>query len=451
MIPRYTRPEMAAIWDPQTRYRIWFEIEAHAADAMAELGIIPKAAAKKIWDKGRNATFDIARIDAIEREVKHDVIAFLTHLAEIVGPEARFVHQGMTSSDVLDTCLNVQLVRAADLLIADVDKLLAALERRAFEHKLTPTIGRSHGIHAEPTTFGLKLASAYAEFARGRASACKRARKEVATCAVSGAVGTFAQVDPRVEAHVAEAMGLAVEPVSTQVIPRDRHAMYFATLGVVAASVERLATEIRHLQRTEVLEAEEFFSEGQKGSSAMPHKRNPVLSENVTGLARMVRAYVTPALENVALWHERDISHSSVERMIGPDATVTLDFALARLATIVDKLVVYPENMRKNLDRLGGLVHSQRVLIALTQKGVAREDAYRLVQAQRHEGVARRRRLPVVPQGRQGRAQAPERGRARGEFRSRLPLRAGRHDLQAGVRPGMTTIESTSQAAAGAT
>jgi adenylosuccinate lyase len=380
MIPRYTRPEMAAIWDPQTRYRIWFEIEAHAADAMAELGIIPKAAAKKIWDKGRNATFDIARIDAIEREVKHDVIAFLTHLAEIVGPEARFVHQGMTSSDVLDTCLNVQLVRAADLLIADVDGLLAALERRAFEHKLTPTIGRSHGIHAEPMTFGLKLASAYAEFARAR-ERLQAARKEVATCAVSGAVGTFAQVDPRVEAHVAKAMGLAVEPVSTQVIPRDRHAMYFATLGVVAASVERLATEVRHLQRTEVLEAEEFFSEGQKGSSAMPHKRNPVLSENVTGLARMVRAYVTPALENVALWHERDISHSSVERMIGPDATATLDFALARLATIVDKLVVYPENMRKNLDRLGGLVHSQRVLIALTQKGVAREDAYRLVQA----------------------------------------------------------------------
>jgi adenylosuccinate lyase len=379
MIPRYTRPELAAIWDPQTRFRIWFEIEAHAADAMAELGIIPKAAAQKIWDKGKAATFDVARIDAIEREVKHDVIAFLTHLAEIVGPEARFVHQGMTSSDVLDTCLNVQLVRAADLLIADVDKLLAALERRAFEHKLTPTIGRSHGIHAEPTTFGLKLASAYAEFSRGR-ERLVAARKEVATCAISGAVGTFAQVDPRVEEHVAKAMGLTVEPVSTQVIPRDRHAMYFATLGVVGSSVERLATEIRHLQRTEVLEAEEYFSPGQKGSSAMPHKRNPVLSENVTGLARMVRAYVTPALENVALWHERDISHSSVERMIGPDATATLDFALARLASIVDKLVVYPENMRKNLDRLGGLVHSQRVLIALTQKGVAREDAYALVQ-----------------------------------------------------------------------
>jgi adenylosuccinate lyase len=379
MIPRYTRPDMAAIWDPQTRFRIWFEIEAHAADAMAELGIIPKAAAKKIWDKGKAATFDVARIDAIEREVKHDVIAFLTHLAEIVGPEARFVHQGMTSSDVLDTCLNVQLVRAADLLIADVDKLLATLERRAFEHKLTPTIGRSHGIHAEPTTFGLKLASAYAEFFRAKERLIC-ARTEVATCAISGAVGTFAQVDPRVEEHVAKAMGLGVEPISTQVIPRDRHAMYFATLGVVASSAERLATEIRHLQRTEVLEAEEFFSEGQKGSSAMPHKRNPVLSENVTGLARMVRAYVTPALENVALWHERDISHSSVERMIGPDATVTLDFVLARLTSIIDKLVVYPGNMQKNLERLGGLIHSQRVLIALTQKGVPREDAYRLVQ-----------------------------------------------------------------------
>jgi adenylosuccinate lyase len=379
MIPRYTRSEMAAIWEPQTRFRIWFEIEAHAADAMAKLGIIPKAAAKKVWDKGKNAKFDIARIDEIEREVKHDVIAFLTHLAEIVGPEARFVHAGMTSSDVLDTCLNVQLVRAADILIADVNKLLAALKRRAFEHKMTPTIGRSHGIHAEPTTFGLKLAQAYAEFDRAKAR-LQEARAEVATCAISGAVGTFAQVDPRVEAHVAKAMGLQVEPVSTQIIPRDRHAMYFAVLGVVASSVERLATEIRHLQRTEVLEAEEFFSEGQKGSSAMPHKRNPVLSENITGLARVVRGYVTPALENVALWHERDISHSSVERMIGPDATATLDFALNRLAGIIDKLVVYPENMRKNLDRLGGLVHSQRILIALTQAGVAREDAYRLVQ-----------------------------------------------------------------------
>jgi adenylosuccinate lyase len=379
MIPRYTRPEMAAIWEPQTRFRIWFEIEAHAADAMAELGIIPKEAAKTIWAKGRNATFDVARIDEIEREVKHDVIAFLTHLAEIVGPEARFVHAGMTSSDVLDTCFNVQLKRAADILIADLDKLLAALKRRAFEHKMTPTIGRSHGIHAEPTTFGLKLAYAYAEFARAKARLVA-ARDEVSTCAISGAVGTFAQIDPRVEAHVAKAMGLKVEPVSTQVIPRDRHAMYFATLGVIASSAERLAVEIRHLQRTEVLEAEEFFSEGQKGSSAMPHKRNPVLSENVTGLARMVRAYVTPALENVALWHERDISHSSAERMIGPDATVTLDFLLARLTGLIDKLVVYPENMAKNLNRLGGLVHSQRILIALTQKGLSREEAYRVVQ-----------------------------------------------------------------------
>ena len=379
MIPRYSRPEMAAIWSPETRFRIWFEIEAHAADAMAELGIVPKAAAKKIWDKGKKAKFNIARIDAIERETKHDVIAFLTHLAEIVGPEARFVHSGMTSSDVLDTCFNVQLVRAADILIADVDKLRNALKRRAFEHKKTPTIGRSHGIHAEPTTFGLKLAYAYAEFSRAR-ERLLAARKDVATCAISGAVGTFAQVDPRVEEHVAKAMGLIVEPVSTQIIPRDRHAMYFATLGVVASSVERLAIEIRHLQRTEVLEAEEFFSPGQKGSSAMPHKRNPVLSENLTGLARMVRAYAMPAMENVALWHERDISHSSVERMIGPDATVTLDFALNRLAGVVDKLVVYPKRMKGNLDRLGGLVHSQRVLIALTQKGVSREQAYRIVQ-----------------------------------------------------------------------
>ncbi len=379
MIPRYTRPEMAAIWDPHTRFRIWFEIEAHATNALAELGVVPKEAAQAVWAKGRDATFDVARIDAIEREVKHDVIAFLTHLAEIVGPEARFVHQGMTSSDVLDTCLNVQLMRAADLLIDDVDKVLAALKRRAFEYKMTPVVGRSHGIHAEPTTFGLKLASAYAEFARGRAR-LEAARKEVATCAISGAVGTFAQIAPAVEAHVARAMGLDVEPVSTQVIPRDRHAMYFATLGVIASSMERIATEIRHLQRTEVLEAEEYFAPGQKGSSAMPHKRNPVLSENLTGLARMVRAYVTPAMENVVLWHERDISHSSVERMIGPDATVTLDFALNRLAGLVDRLVVYPENMQKNLDRLGGLVHSQRVLLALTQKGAAREDAYRLVQ-----------------------------------------------------------------------
>ncbi|HEX4237009.1 MAG TPA: adenylosuccinate lyase [Xanthobacteraceae bacterium] len=378
-IPRYTRPQMAAIWSPETRFRIWFEIEAHAADAMAELGLIPKEAAKTIWEKGKAAKLDIARIDAIEREVKHDVVAFLTHLAEIVGPQARFVHQGMTSSDILDTCFNVQLVRAADLLIADVDALLAALEKRAGQYKYTPTIGRSHGIHAEPTTFGLKLAFAFAEFARAKRR-LQLARAEVATATISGAVGTFAQVDPRVETYVAEKMGLAVEPISTQIIPRDRHAMYFATLAVVAASCERLATEIRHLQRTEVLEAEEFFSESQKGSSSMPHKRNPVLSENVVGLARMVRAYVVPALENVTLWHERDISHSSVERMIGPDATVTLDFALARLAGIVDKLIVYPENMQKNLDRLGGLVHSQRVLLALTQKGVAREDAYRLVQ-----------------------------------------------------------------------
>jgi adenylosuccinate lyase len=379
MIPRYSRPEMAAIWEPQTRFRIWFEIEAHAADALAEIGTIPKAAAKTVWDKAKNATFDVARIDEIERETKHDVIAFLTHLAEIVGPEARFVHQGMTSSDVLDTCFNVQLVRATDILIKDVDALLAALKRRAVEHKMTPTIGRSHGIHAEPVTFGLKLAQAYAEFDR-----CKQrliaARKEVATCAISGAVGTFANIDPRVEEHVAKKMGLTVEPVSTQVIPRDRHAMYFATLAVVASSIERLATEIRHLQRSEVYEAEEFFSEGQKGSSAMPHKRNPVLTENLTGLARMVRAYSVPAMENVALWHERDISHSSVERMIGPDATVTLDFALMRLAGVVDKLLVYPQNMQKNLDRLGGLVHSQRVLLALTQKGVSREDAYQLVQ-----------------------------------------------------------------------
>ena len=379
MIPRYTRPEMASIWEAQTRFKIWFEIEAHAADAQAELGVIPKEAAKTIWAKAKNATFDVARIDEIEREIKHDVIAFTTHLAEIIGPEARFVHQGLTSSDVLDTCLNVQLTRAADLLVDDIDKVLKALKKRAFEHKMTPTIGRSHGIHAEPVTFGLKLAYAYAEFSRAR-ERLLAARKEVATCAISGAVGTFAQIDPRVEEHVAKAMGLVPEPISTQVIPRDRYAMYFATLGVIASSVERLATEIRHLQRTKVLEAEEFFSEGQKGSSAMPHKRNPVLSENLTGLARMVRAYVMPALENVVLWQERDISHSSVERMIGPDATVTLDFALNRLAGLIERLVVYPENMQRNLDRLGGLVHSQRVLLALTQKGSPREDAYRMVQ-----------------------------------------------------------------------
>jgi len=379
MIPRYSRPEMTAIWSPETRFRIWFEIEAHAADAMADLGIIPKDAAKTIWEKGKAAKFDTARIDAIEAEVKHDVIAFLTHLAEHVGPDARFVHQGMTSSDVLDTCLNVQLARASDILLADLDKVLDALKRRAYEHKLTPSVGRSHGIHAEPVTFGLKMAYAYAEFSRAKERLIA-ARKDIATCAISGAVGTFAQIDPRVEEHVAKAMGLTPEPVSTQVIPRDRHAMFFATLGVIASSMERLATEIRHLQRTEVLEAEEYFSAGQKGSSAMPHKRNPVLTENMTGLARMVRAYALPAMENVALWHERDISHSSVERMIGPDATVTLDFALNRLAGVIDKLVVYPENMQKNLDKLGGLVHSQRILIALTQKGISREDAYRIVQ-----------------------------------------------------------------------
>jgi adenylosuccinate lyase len=379
MIPRYSRPEMVAIWSQETKFRIWFEIEAHATSALAELGVVPREAAEAVWEKGSEAVFDVARIDAIEREVKHDVIAFLTHLAEIVGPEARFVHQGMTSSDVLDTCFNVQLVRAADLLIRDVDELLAALKRRAFEHKLTPTIGRSHGIHAEPVTFGLKLAQAYAEFDRCRARLVA-ARKEVATCAISGAVGTFANIDPRVEEYVARKMELAPEPVSTQIVPRDRHAMYFATLGVVASSIERLATEIRHLQRTEVLEAEEYFSEGQKGSSAMPHKRNPVLTENLTGLSRMVRAYALPAMENVALWHERDISHSSVERMIGPDATVTLDFALARLTGVIERLMVYPDSMRRNLDRLGGLIHSQRVLLALTQKGASREEAYRLVQ-----------------------------------------------------------------------
>jgi len=379
MIPRYSRPEMVSIWEPQTRFKIWFEIEAHACDALAEIGVIPKESAKNIWDKAGAVTFDVDRIDEIERVTKHDVIAFLTHLGEFIGPDSRFVHQGMTSSDVLDTCLNVQLTRAADILLADIDALLAAIERRAFEHKLTPCIGRSHGIHAEPVTFGLKMAEAYAEFSRCRARLVA-AREEVATCAISGAVGTFANIDPRVEEHVADKMGLKVEPVSTQVIPRDRHAMYFATLGVIASSIERLAIEIRHLQRTEVLEAEEFFSEGQKGSSAMPHKRNPVLTENLTGLARLVRGMAIPAMENVALWHERDISHSSVERMIGPDATVTLDFALARLTGVIDKLLVYPKNMQKNLDLLGGLVHSQRVLLALTQKGASREDAYKFVQ-----------------------------------------------------------------------
>ena len=376
MIPRYSRPEMTAIWEPETRFRIWFEIEAHAMDALADLGVVPREAAKAVWEKG---AFEVSRIDEIERETKHDVIAFLTNLAEHVGPEARFVHQGMTSSDVLDTCLAVQLARASDLLIADTDALLAALKRRAFEYKDTPTIGRSHGIHAEPTTFGLKLAQAYAEFARCRERLIA-ARAEIATCAISGAVGTFANVTPEVEAHVAKAMGLTVEPVSTQVIPRDRHAMFFATLGVVASCVERLATEVRHLQRTEVLEAEEYFAPGQKGSSAMPHKRNPVLSENLTGLARLVRGMVTPALENVALWHERDISHSSVERMIGPDATVTLDFALVRLTGVIDRLLVYPERMLVNLNKMGGLIHSQRVLLALTQAWASREDSYRLVQ-----------------------------------------------------------------------
>ena len=379
MIPRYSRPEMAAIWSSETRFRIWFEIEAYAADAMAELGLIPKEAAKKVWEKGKDAKFDVARIDAIEREVKHDVIAFLTHLAEIVGPEARYVHLGITSSDILDTCLAVQLSRAADILLTDLDRLLAALKKRAFEYKNTPTVGRSHGIHAEPTTFGLKLAFAYAEFARARVR-LEHARAEIATSAISGAVGTYANNDPRIEAHVAKKLGLAIEPISTQVIPRDRHAMFFATLAVIASSVERFATEIRHLQRTEVGEAEEFFSEGQKGSSSMPHKRNPVLTENLVGLSRMVRAYAMPAMEDVALWHERDISHSSVERMIGPDATVTLDFALDRLAGIVEKLLVYPEAMKKNLEKQGGLVHSERVLLALVQKGLAREEAYKLVQ-----------------------------------------------------------------------
>jgi adenylosuccinate lyase len=376
MIPRYSRPEMTRLWEPETRFRIWLRIETYAAEAMAELGLIPKHAADAVRKRGG---FDINRIDQIEREVKHDVIAFLTSVAEHVGPEARFLHSGLTSSDVLDTCFNVQLVEAADLLIADIDALLAALKTRAFEHKDTVTIGRSHGVHAEPTTFGLKLAVAYAEFARAR-ERLVRAREEVATCAISGAVGTFAHVDPRVEAYVAKKLDLRVEPISTQVVPRDRHAIYFATLAVVASSVERLATEIRHLQRTEVLEAEEYFSEGQKGSSAMPHKRNPVLSENLTGLARVVRAYVMPALEDVALWHERDISHSSVERVIGPDATIALDFVLARLTGIVKDLVVYPERMRRNLDRLGGLIHSQRVLLALTEAGIPREEAYRIVQ-----------------------------------------------------------------------
>ena len=380
MVPRYARPQMTALWEPEARFKIWFEIEAHATEKLGELGVVPPSAAKALWDWwATNPAIDVAAIDAIEAVTKHDVIAFLTWVAEQVGEEARFMHQGMTSSDVLDTCLAVQLSRAADILIDDLDKLLEVIKRRAYEHKLTPTIGRSHGIHAEPVTFGLKMAEAYAEFSRCKARLIA-ARTEVATCAISGAVGTFANIDPRVEEHVAEKLGLAIEPVSTQVIPRDRHAMFFATLGVIASSIERLATEVRHLQRTEVLEAEEYFSPGQKGSSAMPHKRNPVLTENLTGLARMVRSYALPAMENVALWHERDISHSSVERYIGPDATITLDFALGRLTGVIDKLLVYPERMMKNLDKMGGLVHSQRVLLALTQAGVSREDSYRYVQ-----------------------------------------------------------------------
>ena len=386
MIPRYSRPEMVANWSAESRFAIWFEIEAHATSKLAELGVVPKESADKIWEvmnarklERGDYGFDVARIDEIERTTKHDVIAFLTHLSEIVGPDARFVHQGMTSSDILDTTLSVQLKNAADILLTDIDALLAALKKRAYEHKDTITIGRSHGIHAEPTTFGVKLAEAYAEFSRNRARLVA-ARDEIATAAISGAIGTFANIDPSVEEYVAEKLGLSIEPVSTQVIPRDRHAMFFATLGVIASSIERVAVEIRHLQRTEVLEAEEFFSPGQKGSSAMPHKRNPVLTENLTGLARLVRGMVTPALENVALWHERDISHSSVERMIGPDATITLDFALARLTGVIDKLVVYPENMRKNLDLLGGLHNSQRVLLALTQAGYSREDSYAAVQ-----------------------------------------------------------------------
>ncbi len=380
MVPRYARPAMTAIWEPESKYRIWFEIEAHATEKLGELGVVPKSAAKALWDWwATDPKIDVEAIDAIEAVTKHDVIAFLTWVAENVGEEARFMHQGMTSSDVLDTTLAVQLMRSTDLLLEDLDALLAAIKRRAEEHKYTPTIGRSHGIHAEPVTFGLKLAQAYAEFDRCK-SRLLAAREEIATCAISGAVGTFANIDPSVEEYVAEKLGLKPEPVSTQVIPRDRHAMYFATLAVIAGSIERLSVEVRHLQRTEVLEAEEFFSKGQKGSSAMPHKRNPILTENLTGQARMIRAYALPALENVALWHERDISHSSVERFIGPDATITLDFALARLTGVVDKLLVYPERMQANMDRMGGLIHSQRVLLALTQNGVSREDAYRLVQ-----------------------------------------------------------------------
>ena len=432
MIPRYSRPEMTHIWEPQTRFRIWFEIEAHAADAMAKLGIVPKAAAKKIWALGKDAIFDVARIDAIEAETKHDVIAFLTHLSEIVGPDARFVHQGMTSSDVLDTCFNIQLVRAADLLIADIDGLLAALKRRAKEHKNSVCIGRSHGIHAEPTTFGVKLAFSFAEFTRCRARLLA-AKQEVSTCAISGAVGTFANIDPKVEEYVAKKLGLTPEPVSTQVIPRDRHAMYFSILAVVASSIERLATEIRHLQRTEVLEVEEYFAPGQKGSSAMPHKRNPVLTENLTGLARLVRSAAVPAFENVALWHERDISHSSVERGIGPDATVHLDFALKRLTGVIDKLLVYPENMKRNLDRLGGLIHSQRILLALTQKGMSREASYAAVQRNampvwRGEGNF----LDLLMKDKEVSSHLKP-AELEGTVRSRLSHETCRNDLQTGV------------------
>ena len=376
MIPRYSRPEMTKIWEPENKFRIWFEIEAHACDAQANLGIIPEAAAKRVWERGK---FDVERIDEIEAEVKHDVIAFLTNLAEYVGPEARFVHQGMTSSDVLDTCLSVQLCQAADIIANDLDQLLEALKKQALKHKFTPTVGRSHAIHAEPTTFGLKLAGYFAEFQRNKERLIL-ARKEIATCAISGPVGTFASIEPEVERHVAEKLGLKIEPVSTQIIPRDRHAMFFSILGVIASSLERLAVEIRHLQRTEVREAEEFFSSGQKGSSSMPHKRNPVLTENITGLARLIRSHVVPSMENVALWHERDISHSSVERVIAPDATIALDFSLARMTGVIEKLVVYPDQMQKNLDKLGGLINSQRILLELTQKGMSREDSYEAVQ-----------------------------------------------------------------------
>ena len=376
MIPRYSRPEMTRIWEPENKFRIWFEIEAHACDAQANLGTIPEAAAKRVWERGK---FDVERIDEIEAEVKHDVIAFLTNLAEYVGPEARFVHQGMTSSDVLDTCLSVQLCQAADIIANDIDQLLKALKTQALQHKFTPTVGRSHAIHAEPTTFGLKLAGFFAEFQRNK-ERLMLARKEIATCAISGPVGTFASIEPEVERHVAEKLGLKIEPVSTQIIPRDRHAMFFSILGVIASSLERLAVEIRHLQRTEVREAEEFFSSGQKGSSSMPHKRNPVLTENITGLARLIRSHVVPSMENVALWHERDISHSSVERVIAPDATIALDFSLVRMTGVIKNLVVYPDQMQKNLDKLGGLINSQRILLELTQKGMTREDSYEAVQ-----------------------------------------------------------------------